>query len=119
MNDDLEKHLYSLEEQLLRPATRSSRRNLEELLTEDFFEFGSTGATYDRERIISMMVSDYPVAWSIANFKVTRLAEDVALVTYLATTSKGPSALRCSIWKRAGGRWRMAFHQGTRVPEGG
>jgi hypothetical protein len=112
---DLERQLYRLEEQLLRSTTRSSRKYLEELLTEDFLEFGSSGAIYDRASVISALVMESPVAWSIANFKARPLADDVALVTYVATTGDGQSSLRCSIWERKGGRWRMAFHQGTRV----
>jgi hypothetical protein len=116
--EDLDKHFLDLEEKFLRPAARSSRKNLEELLTEDFFEVGASGGVYDRKSIVSAMLGEYPPAWSIANFKVTPLSDDIVLVTYLATTSTGPSAVRSSIWKRSDGRWRMAFHQGTKVAEG-
>ena len=46
---DLRRHLRDLEEQLVKPAARSSREKLEELLTEDFVEFGSSGGIHDRE----------------------------------------------------------------------
>ena len=113
---DLERQLYELEQQVLRPATRSSRKNLEELLSEDFVEFGSSGVVYDQQSVISALVLEQPAAWSIANFEVRQLAQEVALVTYIATRGGGESSLRCSIWKRSGGRWRMAFHQGTKLP---
>lgn len=113
---ELEQHLYGLEQDLMRPATRSSRRNLEALLAEDFVEVGASGITYDRESVVSAMLLENPVAWSIASFHARTLAEDVALVTYVATTSDGKSSLRCSIWKLGEGRWRMTFHQGTNVP---
>lgn len=112
---DLERILYELEQQVLRPATRSSRKHLEELLADDFLEFGSSGATYDQASVISSLMLEQPTAWSIANFKVRPLAEDVALVTYLGTKGGGESSLRCSIWRRSGGRWRMTFHQGTKL----
>jgi hypothetical protein len=114
---NLEQQLYGLEQQLLRPATRSSRKNLEELLAEDFVEFGSSGVIYDRASVISSLAQENPVAWSIASFKARALAEGVALVTYVATKGEVDSSLRCSIWKLTDGRWRMAFHQGTKVQE--
>ena len=45
----LEKELYALELELMRPATRSSRAILEELLDEDFVAFASSGVAYDRQ----------------------------------------------------------------------
>ncbi len=112
---ELERHLHGLEEQLMRPGTRSSRRNLEELLAEGFVEFASTGVAYDRESVISTLLLEPPPAWSIANFEARSLGDGVALVTYTATKGGGASALRCSIWKRYDGRWKMVFHQGTRI----
>lgn len=114
---DLRKHLLSLEEQLAGPAARSSRERVEELLDDDFWEFGSSGAAHDRATVIAGLSMQKPAAWSIANFKVARLADDIALVTYIATRAGGGSTLRSSIWKRTDGRWRMAFHQGTMIQE--
>ena len=112
---ELERLLYELELQVLRPATRSSRKHLEELLSEDFVEFASSGAVYDQSSVISALMLEQPAAWSIANFKVRPLGEDAALATYLGTKGGGESSLRCSVWKRVGGRWRMTFHQGTKL----
>ena len=109
----LEKKLYALELELMRPATRSSRARLEELIDEEFVAFASTGAMYDRESCISALLLERPQAWSIGDFQVRLLAAEVALTTYVATTSGGPSSHRSSIWKLADGRWKMTFHQGT------
>jgi len=111
----LEQQLYGLEVQLMQPATRSSRRHLEELLAEDFVEIGSSGTVYDRASVISAMLLENPPAWSVASFEARLLAPDVALLTYLATKGVGESSRRCSIWKLSEGRWRMTFHQGTRI----
>jgi len=110
---DLEKKLYALELELMRPATRSSRATLEELIDEDFVAFASTGAIYDRESALSSLLLERPQAWSIGGFHLRLLAPGVALATYVATTSAGPASHRSSIWKLSGGRWRMTFHQGT------
>ena len=112
---ELGRQLHALEEQLMRPSTRSSRRNLEDLLADEFMEFGSTGVAYDRDTVVSAMLLESPAAWSIANFQARALADGVALVTYTATKSGGDSSIRCSVWKRYGGRWKLVFHQGTSV----
>lgn len=110
----LERRLYALEVQLMQPATRSSRKSLEELLAEDFVEIASTGVVYGREEVISALLLEQPPAWSVASFHARHVAEGVALVTYLATKGGGEISRRCSVWKLAEGRWRMVFHQGTR-----
>lgn len=112
---ELEKRLYELEVALMRPLTRSSRSSLEELIDEGFIGFASSGAMYDRESTISALLLETPPAWSIAGFEVRLLGPGVALTTYVATTSGGPSSQRSSIWKLSGGRWRIGFHQGTPI----
>jgi len=112
---ELRRHLRDLEERVAGPAARSTRETFEELLDEGFVEFGSSGKVHDRESIISGMSTQSPQAWSIADFKLALLADDVALVTYIATQVGRGSSLRSSVWKRRGGKWRMAFHQGTKI----
>lgn len=112
---ELERKLYDLELAFMRPAARSSRKRLEELIDEDFVAFASTGERYDRERCICALLLESPPAWSIVGFEVRVVVPGVVLTTYLATTSGGPSSHRSSIWKLADGRWRIAFHQGTRL----
>jgi hypothetical protein len=112
---ELERQLHELEERLMRPGTRSSRRNLEELLAQEFVEIGTSGTEYDRENVISAMMLEHPAAWSIANFKARALGENAALVIYTATKSGGESSVRSSVWRRYGSQWKIVFHQGTTV----
>ncbi len=112
---ELERKLYALELEFMRPATRSSRSRLEELIDEEFVAFASTGEMYDRARTISALLLESPPAWSIVDFKARALGVGAALTTYLATTSGRPSSHRSSIWKLVDGRWRITFHQGTPV----
>jgi hypothetical protein len=118
---DLANHLRSLEEDLLRPAIRASRTELEARLSPDFVEFGRSGRVYDREALVAALAAEddsaQPVA-AIEDFRVRLLAPGVALATYrsLRDSSAGgrPSVvLRSSIWRLDGDAWRMAFHQGT------
>lgn len=111
----LEKKLYALELEFMRPATRSSRKRLEDLIDERFVAVASTGDVYDRAGAISALLLESPPAWSIVGFEVRALGEEVFLTTYVATTSGAPSSHRSSIWRLRDGRWTIAFHQGTRV----
>jgi hypothetical protein len=113
-----------LELRLQLPSVRSSRAQLDQLLADEFMEFGSSGRIYDKRQIIQTLVADprsqmprYP---ALRNVKVIWLGDDVALLTFRSTqTQAGTSARlyanRSSVWKRNGGRWQMVFHQGTRV----
>jgi hypothetical protein len=112
---DIERQLLRHEQDLMQLATRSSRKKLEAFLAEDFVEIGSAGNVYDRESVISALLLEQPVAWSIVSFKAREVTEGVALVTYIATKGDGQSALRSSLWRRDEGKWKMVFHQGTRI----
>lgn len=114
---DLRRHLYDLEERLAGPAARSSRESLEDLLADDFVEIGSSGKVLDRAAVIAGLSLQAPRAWSIADFRMVELADGIALVTYIATQAGRGSSHRSSIWKRIDGRWRMAFHQGTKIAD--
>src|SRR6185312_5186042 len=67
---ELEKKLCGLELEFMRPATRSSRKRLEELIDEDFVAFASTGDSYDRAGTISALLLESPPAWSMVGFEV-------------------------------------------------
>jgi len=119
-DDQLSAHLEALENDLLAEPTRTSRAALEGLLAKDFVEFGCSGRVFDRERVIAALLEGGDDAvHSTSEFKLTRLADDAALVTYRikSTSPNGEpkrESLRSSLWVRAGGSWAMRFHQGTR-----
>jgi hypothetical protein len=46
MNIGIEKQIYDLEVELLRPEVRASAERIRNLLSEDFFEFCSSGSIY-------------------------------------------------------------------------
>src|ERR1035441_6124862 len=57
----------------------------------------------------------------VKDFQCTSLAENVALVTYHTVrqdllTAVRTTTMRSSIWILEAERWRVRFHQGTRVP---
>ena len=118
---DLAAHLRILEEELLRPAIRGSRAELEARLAPDFAEIGRSGRVYDRASLVAALAAEHddaPAVARVEDFSVRLLAPGVALATYRSVredAAGGPPAvaLRSSIWRRDGDAWRMAFHQGT------
>lgn len=111
--------LKRLERRLQLPSVRTSRKQLDLLLADQFVEFGSSGAVYDKRQVIAHLLADSenkrPRYAAMQGMAVNWLADGVALMTYRSTKSNPRSvrANRCSIWKRIDGRWQMVFHQGT------
>jgi hypothetical protein len=113
-----------LEERLLDPGVRASPQELDDLLADEFVEFGASGRTFDKRQIIESLGQESAVVrrW-LTGFTVTVLAPDVVLATYRSARQDSAEArpvhsLRCSIWKRTEGRWQIVFHQGTPADEG-
>ena len=106
-----------LEEKLLRQETRNSPGEVATLLHPDFFEFGQSGAVWNRQHI-DRLAQEHPMESSLTDLSVRSLAADVTLVTYCAVARYPASgnewhSLRSSVWKLTDGRWQMIFHQGT------
>ncbi len=91
-----------------------STEQLNQLIADDFLEFGSSGRVYNKQDCIKS--DDSPRKFSVSNFSIKELAKDVMLATY-NTIEDGAVSLRSSIWKRYGDEWQMTFHQGTKVQE--
>ena len=106
-------HIMSLEEKLLEPLVRQSRSNLDELLADEFIEFSSSGLTLNKKQIINALSEEVDVHFTLKNFKVTHLSDEVILANYLAIKNEEVFSLRSSIWKCSKGRWQLFFHQGT------
>jgi len=113
--------LKRLEARLQIPSVRTSRRQLDLLLAEEFVEFASSGGIYSKRKLIDELCSDPRESQrrfaTLQKLNVAWLGEDVALLTYRSAKVQGDNprqiANRASIWKRIDGRWRMVFHQGT------
>ena len=112
--DTVGQHLRELEESLLRPDVRKSKR-LVELIAEDFVEFGSSGRVYTKADLVEALQAETPVMQSIDDFRVALLGPTVALLTYRIHRHSTPPVhtLRSSVWRLHGDQWLMVFHQGT------
>ena len=115
--------IRSLEEALHRPFVRRSRDALEQLLAQNFVEFGSSGAMYRRDELIARLVQEDDVEsqeqskMNAFDYVLTSISDDAFLLTYRTRHWEEDGTqrhvLRSSIWKDMDGRWQMLFHQGT------
>ncbi|MBB4566478.1 DUF4440 domain-containing protein [Rhizobium leucaenae] len=118
--DDLSRHLRELEERLFDPAVRASRPALEELLSAEFREIGSSGTLYTFRDIVDPLAEGEPegISRTLTGFELKMLSDTLALASYRATRrypdGREVRTMRSSIWRlEADERWRMVFHQGT------
>lgn len=110
----LKAHLYSLDVRLLHSDVRKSEKELNELLADDFMEFGSSGRVFDKKDILDRLPGEKDPEMTLTDFEARLLAENVVLTTYRVLNRQNMKySLRSSIWKLNEGKWQMTFHQGT------
>ncbi|MDQ0159774.1 hypothetical protein J2S77_001760 [Alkalibacillus salilacus] len=111
----LREHLENMERSHLKPDNRISSDFFEELLADDFIEFGSSGGvSYKKDCIGEDGVGVRDL--SLNDFEISLLSSDVVLATYrVKDKTRQQDTLRSTIWKFRDGRWQMFFHQGTIV----
>lgn len=114
----MKQHIYDLELLLLEPSVRQSVSQLNQLIADDFVEFGSSGKVYNKQDILDLLPLDTkPFSAIITDFKAIPLSSEVMFSTYKVTIRSGDflrTSLRSSLWKRCETGWQMFFHQGTK-----
>lgn len=115
LSSTLKEQLLQLEKKLLEPEIRLSKDELSNLLADSFFEFGSSGKVlYKDENIGEMSLSI--VQMKLSDFEIHPMSEEIILTTYrIYNEMNNEHSLRSSIWKLIDGRWKMHFHQGTKI----
>lgn len=112
--------LYRLENSLLQQEIRSNQKAVEELLSDDFMEFGTSGTIYNKKQVIESLQKESKSVFTITDFEIKEITSAAVLVTYRTAkrdskTNESSSALRSSIWILKDHRWKLQFHQGTPV----
>ncbi len=79
----MEQLIYELETSLLDPSTRMSVEKLNELIADDFVEFGSSGREYTKEDILKYLPIEDHHELAVEDFIVRELAQNVMLATTL------------------------------------
>jgi len=114
----IREHILALEQRLLDPDVRQSASELEQLLADEFLEFGSSGSIYRKPDVLAMLQLESPQLRTLLEFHVLSPTPDVVLATYRLTCRASPGApamhsLRSSVWRLKQGKWQLLFHQGT------
>lgn len=116
MKSTIASQLIKQEQQLL--DRTDSLDILVDLIDDEFTEIGSSSTVYDKAEVVRWLTSDDQSIRIGTAFKVSKLSEDVFLLTYVSSIKDTPGseikkAMRSSIWRLRNARWRMVFHQGT------
>jgi len=112
--------IYELETSLLNSEIRSSFKQLNNLLADDFKEFGSSGLVYTKQNILKRLpLNTDKVVYTVSDFKIKSLSENIVMSNFkvdriINNMGKVPS-LRTSLWRKEGDAWRIFFHQGTPI----
>jgi hypothetical protein len=110
--------VVALELRLLDPQIRASPGEVDLLLHEDFIEVGASGRRWDRASTIESLASEARPAPEVSDIVARPLADQVVLVTYLASRpDEGRGSFRSSLWVMTADGWRVLFHQGTWVSD--
>jgi len=112
MEKDLKQIIYTLETSLLKPEIRSSAKDLDMLLADDFMEFGSSGEIYDKKIILERLPKDSqtsPVEFSVSDFQVKELSDNIVLATFktdkILSDKSHIVSLRTSKWTKTKNSW--------------
>ncbi|MFB8027051.1 DUF4440 domain-containing protein [Streptomyces sp. NPDC056465] len=100
---------------LLDPVVRASAEVLATLLHPEFREIGTSGRLWERDTIIAMLTdpgAPRPGPLTASRMRGDQLAADLVHLTF-DTESKGLRSHRSSLWRLAGDRWLLYFHQAT------
>lgn len=88
------------------------------LMCEEFWEVGASGRVYTREDVCQTLLERYndPVyqdIWQTSEFKLTPVADDTYLLTYILLQNNTRATRRSTIWRYGDGQWKILYHQGT------
>lgn len=94
---------------------------LDQLITDDFIEFGASGKIFTKANLLAYAQEKKFNQSTIAieNFQIISLVNNIVLATYKAVKTielarTTISSHRSSIWQfDADQEWRIRFHQGT------
>ena len=92
------------------------KKDFEDLLAEDFGEFGSSGKIYDKEIQLSPVTEHGcdEIQFNIVGFEVIELTDCLVQTRYKTEHKQtGKKSLRSSLWRLENNQWRLFFHQGT------
>lgn len=104
-----------------RPEWGTTRADFERMTCEEFWEIGASGRCYSRDFVLDLLVERYSNphedVLEASGFHCRRLAPDLYLLTYTLLQDGTRKTRRSTIWRQTPDGWKIAFHQGTMVPD--
>lgn len=113
--------LINNEKALLTYEVRRSPERLRVLISDDFREIGASGACFGLAEVLESAPLNTQNWSAVAqNFDCRQLSDYIAQVVFQCIIthdmdSEPVYSLRSSIWRLEGERWKLVFHQGTKV----
>lgn len=106
-----EEQVVALERSLLTDDVRRDPAAVAALLHPEWSEIGASGRVWTRAELLAE-VAPLPEETTLDVVSIERLAPGAILLLWRSIADSG-SALRSSLWLRAGHTWVQRFHQGT------
>ncbi len=118
MDNQLTRLIKDLEVELFQPSVRKSTDRLNELLADDFLEFGASGSRYTKDDELEHLPKLDEAKYTVHDFATVQIAPDTVLATYrvekqVLNSGEKSFSLRSSLWQERNGQWQVFFHQGT------
>lgn len=111
--------LVTLELKLQQEDVRSDKKQLAQLVHDNYLEFGRSGKVWKKA---DLLVSDQKIPQlhiQSSEFSVQKVGERSYLVSYLTTEQEtGKQTNRRSLWVKEENAWQLLFHEGNDFIEG-
>jgi GNAT superfamily N-acetyltransferase len=100
-----------------------TKEDISKQICDEFWEVGASGNVYTKQDVIETLLEryndpDHQDIWEAKNFKLTKIAPDHYLLTYILIQDKTRVTRRSTLWRRVNCDWKILYHQGT-VIDGG
>ncbi|MGE5621024.1 MAG: DUF4440 domain-containing protein [archaeon] len=111
--------LLRLEGLLHQPGEGSTRKDLEAMTDDLFWEVGASGNCYSRDFVMDVLEKraknpNPEDKWQTSDDWCNEISENNYLLTYTLVQGERITR-RSSIWRRYGNFWKIVYHQGTIV----
>lgn len=108
------------EEELQKPEVRKSVERLEDIISDDLIEIGSSGEMYTKKDVLVNLPNAPTLKFVMTEFKITEITPNIVQTFFktektVVETGATSYSMRSTMWKNENGTWRMIFHQGTPV----
>lgn len=100
-----------------------NKQDIENQMCDEFWEVGASGNVYTKQDVIETLCEryndpNYQDIWEAKDFKLTQIAADNYLLTYILIQDKTRVTRRSTLWRRVNGSWKILYHQGTIIDGG-